>query len=261
MSGMFLSVEVDSANFMIPRGIALLSKGPLAKHQDIHQICTFFRQRGIASLLLEGTPEAYFVNAMQSASAYAMELRRTPDEAKVTSFSRPLQDAMSIGDWYAAQEIARLSRTTWNPDYEYEDDFLYVRFWHHLLLDASTTEIEATLAHYQEVIGVHADVRLEVCRALHKPDEDGFDTALRALLNERKAKVDDLVGRTVIPEEQGSWIQHFALEGVALLKLAERRGLHPGPGYRHCPDIVRGESPFVHDPNAWMQVDYIPRRK
>ena len=43
MSGMFLSVEVDSANFMIPRGIALLSKGPLAKHQDIHQICTFFR--------------------------------------------------------------------------------------------------------------------------------------------------------------------------------------------------------------------------
>jgi len=108
---MLLSSEVDSANFMIPRGIALLSKGPLAKHQDIHQICTYFRQRGVASLLMEGSPDAYFVNAMQSASAYAMELRCAPDEAKVGSFFRPLQDAVSIGDWDHARRSDREQRT------------------------------------------------------------------------------------------------------------------------------------------------------
>jgi Immunity protein 49 len=261
MSGMYLSVEVNNSNFMIPRGIGLLTQGRLARHQDIFQICTHFRRRGVASMLLEGTPEPYFVNAMQSATAFVMELRRTPDEVKVTSFSRPLQDAVSIGDWEAAREIASLSRTTWNADYEYEDDFLYVRFWHHLLLDAPTSDLEANLARFEEVLGAGADVRLDVCRALHARDEGGFESRLRDLLNDRKEKVDDLIGRGAITEETGSWVQHFALEGVALLKLAERAGLHPGLGFLHCPDIARGESPFVHDPNAWQLPDYVPRRK
>lgn len=260
MSGMFLSVAVENAEFMLERGIRQLARGPLARHADIHQICTFFRQRGVASLLLEGTADTYHVCAMQSASAYAMELRRIPDTDKVTAWSRPLQDAVGSGYWSAAEEIARSSRTTWNSDYEYEDDFSYVRFWHHLLLGGTDDEIEATLERYEEVLAGAPDVRLDICRALHARDEEAFDEALRALLDERRDKVNEMIGSDAISKEAAQWIQHFALEGVALLALAEKHGLSTGREYLHCPDVVRGGSPFQYDPNAWMRVDFVPRR-
>ncbi len=259
MNGMFLSVAVDNANFMIPRGLVALSRGPLPR-QEIHQICTTFRQRGVASLFLEGVADAYWANAMQSASVFLMELRRTADEAKVTSFARPLFDAVSAGYWDAAREIARLSRTTWNPDYEYEDDFLYVYFWIEVVLEAPAVEIEATLDRYEQVLEGKADVRLDICRALHGRDDNAFDAALRALLAQRQVDVNGMVTRRAIADDAAVWLQHFALEGVALLHLAERMGLHPGQGYLHCPDALRAASPFAYDPNAWMRADYAPRR-
>jgi Immunity protein 49 len=260
MNGMFLSVAVDNANFMIPRGLVALSRGPLARHQDIHQICTAFRQRGVASLFLEGVADAYWVNAMQSASVFIMELRRTADAAKVTSFARPLFDAASAGYWEAALEIARLSRTTWNRDYEYEDDFLYVRSWIQALLGEGARAVEATLRRWEEVLEGAADVRLDICRALLGRDDEAFDSGLRALLAKRQVDVNDMVARKAMADDAAVWMQHFALEGVALLQLAERMGLHPGQRYLHCPDALRAKSPFVFDPNAWMRADYVPRR-
>lgn len=259
MGGMFLSVAVDNANFLIPRALASVSRGTLP-HQEIHQLCTAFRQRGVASLFLEGEPDAYWVNAMQSAAAFLMELRRTPEEEKVTSFARPLFDAVGAGYWDAAVEISRLSRTTWNRDQEYEDDFLYAHFWTQLLLGAPGPGLEAILARHAQVLEGGADVRLDLCRALLRRDDEGFDAALRALLAHRDVEVRGMVARKAISDDAAVWLQHFALEGVALLQLARRLGLRAGEGYLHCPDALRAVSPFAFDPHAWATPTYVPRR-
>jgi len=260
MSGMFLSVAIENADFVIPRGIRELSTG-LPNHRHIHQLCTYFRQRGVASLPLTGTPDTYHVNAMQSAAAFIFELRRAPDDSKVTSFARPLFDAISSGYWDAAIEMATLSRTTWNPDYEYEDDFLYVRFWMQQLLGEPRDQLDATLARYEQVLSGARDVRLDLCRAIHDIDDDGFDIALRTLLDQRRAEVDDLERREALKADTAAWIQHFALEGVALLKLAGRLGVVAGFDYPHCPELLRPDSPFAFDSRAWMQASFVPRRR
>lgn len=63
-----------------------------------------------------------------------------------------------------------------------------------------------------------------------------------------------------LADDAAEWIQQFALEGVALLELAAKRGMSLGREYLHCPEIVRGGSAFVYDPNAWREADFVPRR-
>lgn len=112
---MFLEVAIGNAQFMLPRGIGMLSRGPVGRIDDVHQICTYYRQLGVATLLQEGTADRYHVCAMQSAGMYLHELQRQPEEAKVTSFAKPLFDAIGSGYWQAARWIAEASRATWNP--------------------------------------------------------------------------------------------------------------------------------------------------
>ncbi|MBK6919724.1 MAG: immunity 49 family protein [Deltaproteobacteria bacterium] len=258
MTGMFLSVAVKNANFMIPRGIREISPGPLPRHIHVHQLCTYFRQRGVARLLLEGVPEGYYVNAMQSAAAFLLELRRAADAAKATSFARPFFDAVSAGYWDAALDIVASSRTTWNPDFEYEDDFYYVWFLMLACKGAPPAELDDVLAHYRDVLEGVYDARWSICRALFDRDERAFDGALRRLLDRRRDEVDELSQGSAMRGETTAWLQHFALEGVALLRIAERLGLSPAHDFLHCPDVLRTDSPFVFDPNAWMQPDFRP---
>jgi hypothetical protein len=262
MSGMFLSVAIGNAEFMLPRGLRMLAQGPVARIDDVHQVCTFYRQLGVATMFQEGDADRYHVAAMQSASLYLFELQRQPDAAKVTSFAKPLFDAIGSGYWEAARWIAEASRATWNPDREYEDDFLYVWFlMQHALLDAPREETEKLLDRYEAVLEGAFDVRLALCRALLDTDEVAFDTELRALLERRRDEVDALADRGALGNDAAMWMRHFALEGIALLELAKRQSMKTGSRYLHCPDPARTESPYEFDRNAWMRIDYRPRRR
>lgn len=262
MSGMFLSSAIGNAEFMLPRGIRMISKGPVARIDEVHQVCTYFRQLGVATMFQEGNADRLHVAAMQSASLYLLELQRQPDDAKVTSFAKPWFDAVGSGYWEAARWIAQASRATWNPRREYEDDFLYAWFLMKLaVLEAPTEEAQALLDRYQVVLEGAHDVRLELCRALLAADEAAFHTALTALLERRRDEVNRLIDRGVLGNDAAMWMRHFALEGVALLQIAERRGMKTGARYLHCPDPARTESPYEFDRNAWMRVDYRPRRR
>lgn len=261
MSGLFLSVAIRNAEFMLPRGLRMLAQGPVARIDDVHQVCTYYRQLGVATLFQTGDADRHHVAAMQSASLYLFELLRQPDAAKVTSFAKPLFDAIGAGYWEAARWIAEASRPTWNPEREYEDDFLYVWFLcKHALLDAPREETEGLLERYETVLEGAVDVRLDLCRALLDADEVTFDAELRALLERRREEVEALAERGALGNDAATWIRHFALEGLALLAIAERQGLKTGSRYLHCPDVARRPSPFVFDLNAWMRVDYRPHR-
>lgn len=261
MSGIYLPSAISNADFNLPRGIGAMLRGPLQPATTIHDICTYFRQRGVARMLLEGVPDGYHINSMQSAAAFLFELRRTPEAEKVTSFMRPIFDAVSSGYWDAALQIAAASRRTWNSDQEYEDDFLYALGWLQLLEGAPPEELEATLKKYQRVLDGNGDLRLDLLRALVDRNAADFDTALRALLEKRKREADELAASGGMPVDTAAWIQNFALEGVALLKLAERLGIPTGTDYLHCPEIVRPDSPFVFDPNAWRSAAFSPMRR
>lgn len=262
MSGMFLEVAIDNAHFMLPRGIHTLAKGPVGRIDDVHQICTYYRQLGVATLLQEGSADRYHICAMQSAGMYLYELEPQPDGAKVTSFAKPLFDAIGSGYWEAARWIAEASRPTWNPEREYEDDFLYVWFLiQHGVLQAPAEVTEPILERYEEVLDGELDLRLDVCRALLRRHAKDFDTALVGLLERRRHDVNAMADRGALGDDAAMWMRHFSLEGVALLKIAERLRMATEPQYLHCPGPVRGESPWEFDRGAWGRVHYRGRRR
>ncbi|MCA9681750.1 MAG: immunity 49 family protein, partial [Myxococcales bacterium] len=149
-----------------------------------------------------------------------------------------------------------------NPAREYEDDFLYVWFlMKHAVLEAPRVETQELLRRYEAVLEGADDVRLSICRALLASDAESLDAALAVLLEQRRDNVEELIARGVVDSDASTWLRHFALEGVALLKLAERQGMKMGPRYLHCPAPLREESPFEFALNAWMEVDHrAPRR-
>lgn len=262
MSSPFLDSYIRNATFAVERQIRLLETGGLAPQRGIHAMCTMFRQRGVCDLLLTGQTDGFYVNMMQSAAAFLYHLGTTADADKVTSFAKPFFDAVAGSYWDAAGEIAARSRPAWNPDYEYEDDFVYVYFlMQHAFLQGPDDTLDALLARYEAILDGAFDARLEICRALRARDDAAFHEGLVILLEQRQQNVEDLIGRGALTDEQAAWVRPFSIEGAALVKLADRLGLAAGEHYLHVPELIRGPGPFVFSKDAWRTVTYTPRRR
>lgn len=260
MRGMFLPVAIGNSEFTLARSLPALASGVLDELGELLQICGFFRQRGTCSLLLEGSADRWHLNNMQSAAAFLFRLPQLPADHKVTSWTKPMFDCVASHYWDAARSIAQHSRATWNPNYEYEDDFAYVRFLiEHLLLDAPAAQAEATLETYTRALEGGSDVRLDICHALLERDADEFDAGLHTLMTERAEQAWALVERAVITDDPSTWFPHVSVEGLALLAFADHIGLATKTDYPACPQLARRASPFVFDAHAWRQLEFTPQ--
>jgi hypothetical protein len=194
---------------------------------------------------------------MQSAGAFLHFLAACPEEQKITSQGRPFLDALDGGYFDAAVSIARQSRTTWNPGHEYEEDFLYV---HQLMLIAmeEASEDGAALARLEALEPGTDPERVDLCRSLIVKDSAAFAGALTANLYNRRDKVEAMIKRGALPDELSAWMRYFAGEGLALVRLAERRGMQTESQYLHIPAVARPLPPWKFDPDAWRTLNYQP---
>ena len=256
--GAFLHVTVENAEFWLPAMIRAVASEALEEPAQIHQLATLFRQRGAAAMFREGVVTPFQIGAMQSCAAFVHGLNQWPQATQVSSWANPLLDALACGYWEGARAIAQASRDQWNPDYEYEDDFQFVRF----LLEYGALEDEtaaaSTLERYAEVLGGPPDARLELCTALLEQDPELFDEALTRRLEERDESIRELILEDLIRDDAARWIAYLSTEGLALLRLASRAGLPTQPHYLHCPALARVQSPYRYDPDAWRVLHYRP---
>ncbi len=233
-----------------------------SNRKSINTLTFALLQHGTCNLLLHGKTEPLSQRTMQGAGAFAHYLSYVDDGLKVTSDSRPFFGAIGSGYWDGAEAISKLSRTTWNPNFEYEEDFLFILFlMKHFFLGAPDDECRGILDRHEEATEGEDKAHRDVCAAFLDLDERLFDDALRQLLTDRKDKVEDMVRRDAIPEEHWSWLRYFSFEGWALLKLAERKGMKTEQTYLHVPKQVRPVSPFVFDPNAWRGFEFTPSQR
>jgi hypothetical protein len=259
MSSIFLADYLRNAEFALGRQIPLLAANKLQPRVGIHAMCTMFRKRGACSLLLTGDPDLFYLSTMQSAAAFLKYLRTAPEEDKVTSFAKPFFDAIAGGYWDAAREIAVQSRPTHSPDFEYEDDFLYVRFLQELFfLEGTEDATNGLLTRYAAVGEGKPDVRLDLCRAFAARDAQRFDEALEEFLDYRSGELEGLVRRGGTTEEEATWLRPYSNEATALLKLAERQGLATQASYSQVPEDVRPLSRFSFSADSWKSLDFVP---
>jgi hypothetical protein len=250
----YIANAEDYLELLIPAGI-----GGSLDSRGIQKLCDAFHQRGVCSFLLGGEPQPFFVNAMQSAGAYAFYLANAADSRKVTSEARPFYAAVGCGFWDCARAIATSSRPTWDENREYEDDFLFVWFlMKHFFLGADDGECRQLIQRHEAVAGGADAAHRDVCTAFLEKNGGLFESALSELLSARAERAEKMVAREAIPEESWSWLRYFSFEGFGLLGLAARAGLSVGTDFLHVSEALRGGPSFPFDPDAWRRIDFSP---
>ncbi len=256
MSSIYLEDYMKNAEFYLERFVPALKNGKL-DWKGIQEMTTAFRQRGVCSLFLCGEPTGFFVNAMQSGGAFLHFLKRCDNDGKITSQAKPFFDAVGGGYSDCAKSIAENSRMSWAQGFEYEEDFLYVKFlMKHFFMDADENECRSSIDEFDRAQNGAEPERLAICQAFLSGDAQLFEDSLARILEKRQDKVEGMVERGALPEEVWSWLRYFSSEGLALIGLAGKKGFSPGPAFLHVPDVARADPPFSFDPDAWQHIDY-----
>jgi len=216
-----------------------------------NDLCRHYRALGICGVLLTGDRDAFFHCLIQSALTRKFYLMRCMDEgllhepARKASFLDPFLDAVAASQWKLAKEIAMLSPTEWLEDYEYEDDYLYAKFLHGIV-DCNPTEQESLmrlLERFGHVLEGAVSDRLEICKALLCIDKGLFDSAFGDLLEEHEVttskiadpKLDSVLAQEFTFEPN----RRINVEALALLQIAEQRGIETDSEYKYCPSLAR----------------------
>ncbi len=210
-----------------------------------------YRALGTYGLLMNADTETFFHCLIQSALTRKYYLERSGREgvlqepARRASFADPFFDAVAAGQPRLAAEIGALSPADWQRGFEYEDDFAYARFLYRLVTGDPAVEpqLDAELERFAAALEDGESVRLELCLALRTHDQPRFDEAFDALLLQRADEYEELADPSgdSIPSQELSFEanRRIFIEGLALLKLAEARGLQTRPEYDMCPALVR----------------------
>jgi|SRR5688572_10011671 len=223
-----------------------------------------FQSMAICRLLETADTVKFRDNLARSAFARRFFLRKsseannTTDRRLAISRSEAFFDALAAGHGLLAREIAARSIVEWHQGWEYEDDFCYVRYLHHVVMEPASLGTPASgerLQQFTAAVASDEPPRLAVLRALDARDSQAFDAALRALLDERDAQLQERKERLLDPDLETflHWPRTFVcVEGLALISIARAIRIDVADDLPLCPPLARlelsqvdAEDPFV----------------
>jgi hypothetical protein len=223
---------------------------------DAEFLSKMFRRMAVGFLLMSGVPDAFYAHLFHSARSFLHFLERADDAAKATGKGDPFFDAIACNDMAGAAQIAERSRRTWNPDLEYEDDFLYVHFlMEKFFRRADRAALGAILKRYEEVLEGVDDFRLDLCRAFLAEEQRGFDGAVAALVEAIEERLDKLRAKEKLSPDEEATTGHVSTELLAWLRLASGLGFKLQRNYPMAPEAARlfARAPAL-SPNAWQAI-------
>ena len=245
------------ANMLVETALAqdsVVSMGKLCNDISRH-----YRAIGICGLLLHADTDMFFNGLIQGALTRKYYLNRCvrenhlSDPARKSSFVDPFLDAVAANQFKLARQIAELSPDAWQKDFEYEDDFAYAAFLHEFIRfdAASEDQLHGILDRYERVLEGSADTRFELCQALQSRSQSRFEEVFYDLLNEH----DERMSQIADPKLDSSLAKEYTfepnrwifVEGLAMLRIADKLELRTEAEYKFCPSIARlsDYAPFV----------------
>jgi hypothetical protein len=204
------------------------------------------RAMAILVLLVKADTNAFCHNLIRSGRARERFLLRCKQEGQTAlrhycaGRVDPIVDALAAGDLLLARQIVAAGPADFREGVEYEDDFCFA----HLLacFAAGLPDRPAALgllARLEAYLEGAASGRLAVCRALFAGDEDELDEALEARLGEREQEIVEDQARGQLEDTGVVATRRVFVEGIALLRLADARGIPTHREYRMCPSLAR----------------------
>jgi hypothetical protein len=217
-----------------PRLLAWLD----AVTRDLHVIA-------VATLLVDGNPQGFFLNLCRMAEngrrmqALLKGRGLAPPPARRDT---PLLGALAAGHFALADAVAASSATQWQQGAEYEDEFLWARALQLLARapPASPVALEHALVALEQVGKEAYASRVSLARALVAGDGAGFADAFAAACLDHGIVTEKRARSVSTPVTAFAPHRFLWLEGLALLRLAERAGIAPqDTDFRYCPPLAR----------------------
>lgn len=252
MSSPLLGGIVDDLHWVLEQSLPHLRAG---RFDDDHVLgaCRQWRRRGIGRFLTSARPSELWADLARSSSALAAHLTATGGRQVAASKCEPWFDAVAIGDWAGAEVIARGASPVLLPDLEYEEGYLHVRLLQALAAGRhDKAAFERMLVRQRELAAEGPEARTEIGQALVDHDAGALADALERLLRERAWRYAEARAAEVVTEEEWATEAQVCIEGLALVRLAERLGLPVEPGLRFVPDLLRAAPPPAANPQAWL---------
>lgn len=210
------------------------------------EISRCFRAAGICDLLIDADTEEFFHSLIRSAQTRKYYLGQCRAEEYLTDFyatssrNGPFLDAVVAGQFGLAQDIARLTPMVWRERDEYEDDFAYARFLYSLVLNSEDlSQHQMILNQFEIVLGGESSPRLNICKSFQSRDQQVFDEAFNELLQNRKKEIAEDKNTNLAEEVTFEPEACIFIEGLALLKVAEKLNLNTEAEYPMCPALAR----------------------
>ena len=249
MSTHFLPVFAENAVYLLERRVAALGTARLDRENAL-AIAGDYRILGICHLLRWAVPDRCLDSFHRGGRAYLSWLRRAAYAEQETGNGWPFFDAVAAGDGAAATEIARLARADHHPGREYEDDFLYIHFLMSLFyLSVDEDRCQQILDRYEQVLDGADDFRFEISMGLLDRDSARFEEGLRLLLEHHEAYF--LKMNEMMPPEKLETEGKICVEGLALVLLAEKRGLAVQDDYLFVPSTLRQRVTIDYADDNW----------
>jgi len=204
------------------------------------------RALAILGLVAAADGDCFHHNLIRSGRVRRLYLRRmrlagqTQDHHFGSGHYEPLLDALAAGDWELARQIVEASPTEYREGHEYEDDYCYARMVSCWSLEPPLEqEVPEYLSRFAAYVEGQPNPRLALCRALQGGEQAAFDEALAGFLDARDLEIEAAQTRGQLEEPHVVALRRVSVEALALLRLAERRGLRTESEYRYCPSLAR----------------------
>lgn len=205
-----------------------------------------FRSLAIITLVVQADSDQFFhylVRSGRSRDAYLSRLKKEgieDDHHRCSGRYEALLDSIAAADLALARDIAGLSPLEFREGHEYDDDYCYAQCLHRLIREEPPKdEFQGFFDRWAAYLEGKDTARLNVCQALLAQDQAAFDEAFEALLDERQATIGEDKERGQIENPPIVAKRHVFVEGLALLRLADIRGLKTQQEYRYCPSLAR----------------------
>jgi len=235
-------VVIDAAFWWIS-----VEQSPVEKVGDLSlEVSYKLRTLAILALLAEASTDGFVHSCTRAARARRLYLRRLAaagvqrSHHLVSGCYEPLLDAIAAGDMQLVHDIDRLTPADFRPPDEYEDDYCYAQLLQRLCREpVSEAELQPFVERFVRYVDGAVNPRLELCQALVSRDEAEFTAAFDDFLTAFEVNIQKDIARGKLEDVHVLAHRHVSVEGLAILRLAGRRGIRTYREYAFCPSLAR----------------------
>jgi hypothetical protein len=199
----------------------------------------------VATLLVDGNPQGFFLNLCRAAENWRRLhglLRSRKLAPPPTTKTMPLLAALAAGHLELADALATAPTAERLEAEEYEDEYLWASILRHLARQTPSpaSTVKPLLTRLHQANKKEYGHRCDVALALLAKDGAGFAKAFEKARLDYELNTEKKAASFATPFTPFAPHRFLWLEGLALLRLAERTGfVLEDADYKYCPPLAR----------------------